>query len=239
MLYTISHHRVPGVVQAIRDDVVKRIYIKDGNVVHASSSDIRDSLGYYLLHNGLISKQEFRTTMRTRRSFEGRYGVVVVERGVLSPADLYRAIRLQNEEIIWSLFSWEQGQVTFSIGEFHDPSVTPIQIPMRQAIKKGVKRAPNAKGLLARVGRKDSILEAHFRTDDLIEVALSGQEYELLRLVDGKRTLLELCTEGPLSSIENGKLLYAFYVLQFVSIVDEHSRSIKIRLRTEGDQFTS
>ncbi len=240
MLYAIYHYRVPGVIQAIRDDVVKRVYLRDGYVIHASSSDIQDSLGCYLLSAGMISRHDFKVTMRERRTSESRYGTMLVERGLLSPAELYHAIRLQTEEVVWSLFSWEEGQITFSIGEF-EPSTVPIQIPMRQVIKEGVKRVPNAKRLVARLGTKETILEASYEMDDLIEAALHGQEYELLRLVDGKRTLLQLCTEGPFSTAENGRLIYAFFVLQFVrqkktpaQVPRDETRSIKIRFKTGG-----
>lgn len=248
MLYTVYHYRVPGVIQAIHDDVVKRVYIRDGHVIHATSSDIQDSLGCYLLSAGMISRHDFKVTMRARRNSESKYGTMLVERGLLSPAELYHAIRLQTEEVVWSLFSWEEGHVTFSIGE-NAPNTVPIQIPMRQVIKEGIKRAPNAERLLARVGSKETVLEADFQMDDLIEVALHGQEYELLRLVDGDRTMVQLCTEGPFSTAENGRLLYAFYVLQFVRPVRpappeepmkrEEAGAIKIRLRTEGDRYSN
>lgn len=239
ILYTIFRHRVPGVMEAIHEDTVKRIYIKDGFVVRASSSDIEDSLGCYLLNKGMISREDFKTTMRARRNSEGRYGELVVESGLLSPAQLYHAIRLQTEDIVWSLFPWEQGQVTFNIGDWQDPFPVSIQIPMRQVIKEGVRRIPSARGLLARVGKKDTVLEPHYKTDDLIEVALSSDEYNFLKLVDGKKTLIQLCSEGPLSTAENGKLLYAMYVLQFVRRCEplDPTSSIKIRLKTEGDRY--
>lgn len=244
MLYAIYHYRVPGVIQAIRDDVVKRVYLKDGYVIHATSSDIQDSLGCYLLSAGMISRHDFKTTMRERRTSESRYGTMLVERGLLSPAELYHAIRLQTEEVVWSLFNWEEGQITFSIGEFQ-PSTVPIQIPMRQVIKEGVKRVPNAKRLLARVGTKETVLEASYEMDDLIEVALHGQEFELLRLVDGKRTLLQLCADGQFSSAENGRLLYAFLVLQFVKPLKQQvpapppvsePGAVRFRFKTGGDR---
>ena len=36
-------------------------------------------------------------------------------------------------------------------------------------------------------------------TEDLIEVAMDEPELQLLRLLDGKRSLYEVCTSGPFS----------------------------------------
>jgi hypothetical protein len=235
ILYTIYLHRVPGLIEATSDETKKRIYVRDGHIVHASSSSLAESLGAYLLNVGMISKEDYAATMRARRESDNPYGVMLVERGLLSPADLYKAIRLQNAEIVWTLFSWTSGRVTFDIGEFRPPAGTSIQVPVRQAIKEGVRRVEDARRLLERIGGRDTVLEASYATDDLIEVALRREEYDLLRMVDGKRTLYELCTEGPFDPKTNGRLLYAYHALDFVRPrVDvgatSERRAIKIRL---------
>ena len=38
--------------------------------------------------------------------------------------------------------------------------------------------------------------------------------------MDGRRTLYEVCTEGPFSAAENAKLMYAFHVLRMVGRED-------------------
>ena len=58
----------------------------------------------------------------------------------------------QMAAIVWSLFSWEDGEVTFSIGEFEEKGMIRIHLPMQQVILQGVKRVPDAKALVARLG---------------------------------------------------------------------------------------
>ena len=48
MLHAIDRFRVPGVVRARSGEIVKRVYLRDGYVIHASSNDRRDSLGDFL-----------------------------------------------------------------------------------------------------------------------------------------------------------------------------------------------
>jgi hypothetical protein len=70
----------------------------------------------------------------------------------------------------------------------------------------------------------------------LIEISLSKEEFQLLTLIDGKRTLYEVCTTGPFGVSENARLIYAFRVLQLIELYadDENSTSIiKIQLRSE------
>jgi hypothetical protein len=251
ILYTIHRFQVPGVIEATWGGVMKRVYIKEGNVVHASSSDREDSLGNYLLRSGFLTKELFEETMRERERLNKRYGVLLVERGLLSPAEVYRAIRQQIEAIVWSLFYWQEGAVLFSIGDFREPDSVRIQLPMRQVILQGIKRAPNAKALAARLGRKETVFEPCYRVEDLIEASLDADEYRLLTLVDGNRTLYDVCTQGPHGAAENAKLMYGFQVLQLIRPAtvaappppgprrEEGAGAIKIRFKTTGDRYGS
>lgn len=249
ILYTIDRFQVPGVIEGSREGVVKQVYIKEGNVVHATSTDRNDSLGVYLQRSGVISADMYLETMRERERTNKRYGVLLIENGILSPADVLRAIRKQIEAIVWSLFYWQDGSVIFSIGEFKEPDAVRIQVPMRQVILQGIKRAPDAKALVARLGRKETVLEPCYKTEQLVELALDSDEYRLLTLVDGRRTLYDVCTLGPHSASENAKVLYAFQILQLLRTAGapppETRReeptgtgAIKIRFKTQGDKFS-
>ncbi len=254
ILYTIHRFQVPGVIEASRDGMLKRIYIKEGNVVHASSSDREDSLGTWLLRSGTLTQEVFDETMSERERLNKRYGVLLVERGILSPADIYKAIRQQIEAVVWSLFSWQDGAVIFSIGDFKEPDSVRIQLPMPQVILQGIRRAPNAKAMAARLGRKETVFDACYRIEDLIESALDAEEYELLCRIDGRRSLYEVCTQGPGGTAENAKVMYAFQVLQLIRPSaasaaaavnlqeprrEEVTGAIKIRFKTTGDRYGS
>jgi len=252
ILYTIERFQVPGVIEASREGAIKRVYIKEGNVVHATSSDREDSLGNWLQRSGALSPEVFAETMAERQRTNKRYGQILIERGILSPAEIYRAIRQQIEAVVWSLFYWNDGGVIFSIGDFREPDAIKIQLPMRQVILQGIKRAPNAKAMVARLGRKETVFEGCYRVEDLIELALDASDYRLLQLVDGRRTLFEICTQGPLSAGENGKVMYAFQVLQLVrctaASAEQAERSegagtgtgaIRIRFKTHGGKYGS
>lgn len=248
MLFSIHRFQVPGIIEARRDSVIKRVFVKDGTVIHASSSDIQDSLGGYLRRAGRLSAEQFEATMRARESSEQRFGALLVEEGLLGPGEVYQAIREQVEAIVWSLFYWQEGEVSFQIGSFEEEGMVRILVPMRQVILAGIKRAPNAKALVGRLGRKETVFEPSYHIEDLIETALGQDEHSLLQLVDGKRSLYDVCTRGPLAPAENGKLMYAFTVLQLVRRAaeqpppgsrDTDSGQIKIRLKTEWDRDDS
>lgn len=216
VLFTIDRFQVPGVIEAQRDDIVKRVFIKEGCVIHATSNDLEDSLGAFLLRQGKLSKEVYQAAMQDRPKQNKRLGELLVERHVLSPAEVYRGIRIHLEAIVWSLFYWDHGQVSFSIGEFKDPDMLRIQLPMRQVILNGIKQAPNAKTMVSRLGRKEMVFQPSFSLEDVVELALEAEDFRLLQLVDGRRTLYDICSDGPMNPGDSAKLMYAFRVLQLV-----------------------
>ena len=252
ILYTIDRFQVPGVITASREGIVKQVFLREGKVTHATSTDREDSLGSFLQKSGVLSAAAYEETMRERERTNKRYGVLLIEHGFLSPAEIFHGIRQQIESIVWSLFYWQDGEVTFSIGDSRESDAVRIELPMRQVVFQGIKRAPNAKAMVARLGRKETLFEPCYRTEELIETALDAADMRLLSLVNGKRTLYEICTQGPLTPAENGKVLYALQVLRLVKSAglaeeaqeetrprEEATGAIKIRFKTEGGRFGS
>lgn len=237
ILFTIHHHRVPGLMEATREGITKRAWVRSGNIICASSTDRNDSLGSFLRRSNRISPEAYGATVKSRALTGRRFGSLLVEGGHLSPGEVYKGIVGQIEEIVWSLFTWEDGEITFRISEFEDQDMVRIHLPLRHVIVEGIKRAPSARALAVRLGRKETVLEPCFRVEDLIEIGLGAEEWKLLSSVNGKRSFFELCNTGPWTPAENAKVLYSFLVLQLIRRSDADQGGIRIKLRTEGDEF--
>lgn len=241
MLAIIDRTRVAGVIEAVSGKFSKKIYLDHGCVVHAASSDLADSLGSYLRRTGKLSEIQFQAAMRKRSAESRRLGEVIIEQRLLTPAQVYQAIREHVEAILWSLFSWESGEVSFSIGQPDLTGIVRIQIPLRQVILQGIVRAANARSLVQRMGGKDTCFEPVFRYEDLIDIALDGEGWALLSRVDGRQTLYELCTGGPVSAADAARQLYAFSVLGLIRRSDAAQEPvrragtpIKIKLKSQS-----
>lgn len=216
MLSTIDRFHVPGVIEATRGDIVKRVYVRRGYIIHASSTDRSDSLGTYLQEVGTVPDDKLKEVTKLREKSNKRLGELLLERGLLSPAQALKAIRKHLEGIIWSLFYWEEGEVTFGLGEFEADDMVQIQLPIRQVILEGIRQAPEAKRFLGRIGQRETVLEICYEPNELIETGMNHGDFQILRAVDGKKTLYELCSLGPRSAAEIAKMLYTFQVLNLI-----------------------
>lgn len=242
MLYSIERFRVEGVIEASKGPIVKSVFLRDGYVIHAASNDRSDSLGDFLVRRGDLDTESHERISRQRADGKKRVGELLIEHELMTPREVFEAIRAQIEDIVWSLFYWRDGEVTFSIGQFKDEDMIQIQLPVPRVIVEGIRRAPEAKPLVERVGKKDTVLAPSYQPEELIELGLDRDEYALLKAVDGKRTFYELCSQGPFSAADNAKVLYAFRVLHIVQSPESlkpAAQRVKIQLPSQGDQFSS
>lgn len=216
MLSTIDRFHVPGVIEATQGDIVKRVYVRRGYIIHASSTDRSDSLGAYLQEVGTVPDDKLKEVTKLREKSNKRLGELLLERGLLSPAQALKAIRKHLEGIVWSLFYWEDGEVTFGLGEFEADDMVQIQLPIRQVILEGIRQAPEAKRFLGRIGQRETVLETCYEPNELIETGMNHGDFQILREVDGKKTLYALCSLGPRSAADVAKMLYTFQVLNLI-----------------------
>ena len=231
ILATIHRHSVPGVLDCTRGDVSKCVYFATGDIIFATSTDREESLGESLLRDNLITEDQLRLSSDELRRTPGRrHGTVLVQMGFLEPHELGAAVRKQVQSIVWSLFSWTSGSVTFRVGNFRDDEVYKIKIPTAKAILEGCRFLADPKDVTARLGGRGGILRPSKPQAQLEGLDLEDEERELLDLTDGSRPLYELCEAGPLNPGINARILYAMLALRLISR-EETSKAIRIRLK--------
>ncbi len=231
ILATIHRHGVPGVLDCTREDMSKCVYFATGDIIFATSTDREESLGESLLRDGLITEDQLRLSSDELRRTPGRrHGTVLVQMGFLEPHELGAAVRKQVQAIVWSLFAWSTGSVTFRVGSFRDDEVYKIKVPTAKAILEGCRFLPDPKEVTARLGGRMCILQPAKRPEHLGGLEFDEDEQALFDLVDGKRTLYQLCEAGPLNPGINARILYAILTLRLIG-PDRSAGAIRIQVR--------
>ena len=232
ILHTVFHYRVPGVLTAVRDATEKRIYVLGGHVIFATSNDRNESLGSHLRRSRRINTAEHLLGEQGLLAGGKRYGTVLVEKGMLTEDELRASVTEQVKEILWSLFDWENGGVTFEVGTFRADELIRLDIPTPQAILDGVRRMKDPKRCVGRLGPSWTIFEKGAETPEKMELSLSSAERVFLGKIDGTRSLRDLVSMGPGDVALNARILYAFWVLKLILRREMTSGIRKLHWRT-------
>jgi len=235
ILVTIHRYMAPGTIECRRGNELKEIFLDRGQIIFATSNQVRDSLGDKLLRDGKISQEQYDESVRRLLSTGKRQGTILTEMNVIEPEPLFDALREQILDVVWSVFTWDAGSVSFTPGRQKQQEFIKVDIPIPQAIMQGVRRVPDPKPLVARLGNKTTVL---VRTDkEVDDLTLDENERRLLDACNGKNALIDLITIGPLSAANNARILYAFMALQLVAA--KSPERIKMNVRTAGDTYSN
>ena len=225
ILVKIHRYKVPGVVECRRGTEVKRIFLDRGKIIFATTNQIIESLGDRLVRAGRLTQEQYDESVRRLNETHKRHGVTLIEMGLMTHEELFAEVRDQIQEILWTLFTWTSGAVTFTPGRDKNLEFVKTDISVPQAILHGVRSMPDAKTLVARLGTKTTVFE---RTENAIEdLHLSENEQRLLDSVNGKRPLVDLVNIPPLLPGENARIFYAFHALQLIA----PKEPIKVQVR--------
>jgi len=185
-----------------------------------------EALGDRLRNDGRITRDQYDDSLRRVRESGKRQGVTLVEMGLLTSDELFAAVREQIEEIIWSIFAWDFATVTFMPGRDKHLEFVKVDIAVPQAVLRGVRRMPDAKMLLGRIGTRTTLLE---RTKEDVEgLSLAPDEEALLNTANGKTPLPELVNSTPNTPADNVRILYGLLALGLIATKDR----VRVQLKT-------
>ena len=149
-----------GVMTVAQGEVERSVYFYKGDVVWAASTVHDDRFGQFLLKRGKITPQQLNTV--TNQSGNTRIGRLCVERGFLSPHELWSLVQAQLREIFDRLLVMERGTWAFARvssdvlaeSQIHFSTQGLLVDTLRRLdeLKVYRQRLPNANVLLDRVG---------------------------------------------------------------------------------------
>ncbi len=196
-------------------DHEKSVYLHRGEVVFATSNQSVDRLGESLLRMGAIRMEQLREARRDY-SPPGLFGRVLVERGVLTPRELWNGVKAQVEEIVRSLFSYDAGSVLFFEGEVKPDNVVRLSLPTRRLVAEGLRRRDELLRFLAHVESARVELEV----DSAAAGDLSGTERAIHAAIAPRGTFAQMCQRAAVDPLSGARILHHLRLIGAVRLVE-------------------
>jgi CheY-like chemotaxis protein len=205
-----------------RQTMEKVVHFVEGRPVFASSNVPHDRMGELLCREGKITREQHARCRDAVLETGRRMGEILVEMGCLKRRELLPAVRRHVEDIIYSLFAWEEGEYAV-VSEDHvaDEKIRLSRHPAALLLE-GVRRKYSWAVLEEHLGTPDAIIVtgARARVDEVLASAdLSAAERAFVTSLDGDRTLGEAAAEKSLELLLAYQLAFGLVALGAAQIL--------------------
>ncbi|MCK4461889.1 MAG: DUF4388 domain-containing protein [candidate division Zixibacteria bacterium] len=221
ILQLLATGKKTGVLEAKTATRQKEVAFKNGNIIYASSiNSTEDLLGNMLLRRGKISKADLERAITLHKQTGRQLGTTLIDMGLFDKHEIGECLKLQIEEIVYNLFSWREGDFTFH--EDAKPKNAPFTVEMNtmNVVMEGTRRIDEWMEIQKVLPSDDALLDvvASPKTNRE-EIRLSMDEFRILALIDGERTVPDLINLSPMGEFVTCRSIYGLMTQKLVEAV--------------------
>jgi curved DNA-binding protein CbpA len=216
ILIDLNRGRTTGTLSITTPLFTKKIYIREGNVIFASSTFEDDRLGEMLVKAGKISMEQYDRSVELLKTTGKRQGAILVDLGYITPKDLFWGVKYQVKEIIYSAFRLEEGTYEFQ-STIPPEEVITLKIGVNNLIYEGISRIDNWTRIRREMPDMSTVFSLNEDPTGIFKgIDLNTQDRTILSLVDGKRSMSQLMEESRMNSFDVMKTLYVLWSTGFI-----------------------
>lgn len=180
-------------VITIRDEE-KRIILKDGIIVSASSNLEKERFGIIIIKKGYVTQEQVDQLLEEGRQTGKLLGKLCVEKGVIPEEDVKNILLEQSVAIVESLLHREEGQFVFLDETMDALDQIPLSIAMQELFFGSAGKRKEWQRIYDLLGSLESIPKVTTMQPESVG-ALTEFQQNLISRCDGKKRILDLLAE--------------------------------------------
>jgi hypothetical protein len=225
LLQWLSLGQKTGTLVISNKRVEKKIFFRNGRVISSASNDPREYLGQFLMSHGYLTEPELKKAMEVQTQSGILLGKILVMIDVIGEKDLQRFMRLKAEEEIYDIFLWHDGDFFFLDDELPKMEMIPLQVDVTGIIMEGTRRVDEWSRIRELIPNQAVVpvpiaeMDTAGRLDDDDDYGEEVQE-QIVRAIDGKRTIAEIVLESRSSEFMVSSTICALVRRKQVELVE-------------------
>ena len=221
LLQLLAQGKKTGVLEVRHGQKKVNILVKDGIVAYASSSQPEFRLGRLLRAKGIVLQEDIERCLQLAAKRRQRLGKTLLEEGLISKEELKKTLRHQITEIVNSLFLWETGQfqyrdVSFSVEGEVLPQMSPMTLMLEAA-----RRVDEWSVIRKQISSDGLIFKLSGTAPSKQEITLKKEEWRVLSLIDGNRTVRDVVDGSGLGDFAAHKSIHSLMLSGLVEKSEE------------------
>jgi curved DNA-binding protein CbpA len=229
ILLSLQRSEKTGFLEMKHGSIFKKICIRNGDMIFATSNQEEERLGEILVKAGRLTLEQYYHSIEAMKNTSKRQGAVLVELGYLKPQDLIWAVTHQVEEIILSLFQWAEGDFEFKETPLPSDELITLKLSAANLIYRGIKRINNFVYLKNGFFPMDAVLDYSADPMDLFQdIRLEEKDKEIFSLINGSRKVQDILLFSPLDNLQTMKILYALMNARIIETKEKDQKREEI-----------
>ncbi len=215
----------------------KSVVFERGQPVDAYSSQVYDRMEEYLAREGRITKAQYQEVRVKGLRGPRRIGAFLVSEGYLRPDELFTAVRGHLEELVYSLFEWDEATYAYVAEHVDDDNRVTLERDARALVTEGIRRKYLLPRAVQKLGSPSSLLT---RTDpegriDADALGLTTEERQIARLVDGSRNVDDIVFSSGLGALRVYHVLSALCATGYAEVAVRGIEGLSLNGATDLD----
>jgi hypothetical protein len=235
LLNLVNLARKTGAMTIETTDDAAALYFREGKLIHASTRKREGRLTEMLVHNGKLTEEQARAIYRQPNTPSDKaLGIDLIRAGIVKQQDIVQSIKEFMLDVIYSLFSWTDGQFRFNQDE--QPTSDKITVPLNldNVILEGSRRIQENERLLDEL--PDLTVVALKITDKpLKDVKLTPDDWRVISHIHPRNTIEQIAQANSMDEFQIRRIVYGMLQAGLVELIKPEGFQPKSRFQARPE----
>ena len=239
ILQLVATTRKTGTLAIQNQSAIVMVYFRDGHITYAYGPQQTYHIGQLLKELEVLTAQQLEDAVKIQAESEtsARLGEILIDQNYISRNDLEAAVKTQIEELLYSLLSWQTGSFKFYENQLPTEEEITVRLSVENVILEGLRRFDELNMAETALPDVDAVYTIAATQAGLKrEVAMPATEWNIMALVDGHRTIKEIC---EMSQIGYDETLIRLARLKIAGIITECEKKTESPTAMPLDQMVN
>ncbi len=194
---------------------------REGKLIYAAMDGEDESLPVLLQKAGKLTPEHVRAIQQHMAGRPDRdIAITLINSGHLKPEDIVKVVNQQTLNIVYKVFSWNDGTFRFEPTDMPPQGKMTTSIALENVIMEGSRRLKEWERLQDELPDLDASLKfAERPTTPLRDINLSPDEWRVISFVNPRNTIRQIAQSNNMSEYQIRKIVYSLLQAGIVQLV--------------------
>lgn len=209
ILQLLCNDQKTGVLTVTSDTEESRVFFDQGTIVYASASLKEARLGSLMRADGVISADQLQKCLAQAKEEKMHLGKILVDKGYISLETLKKYNTKQVEAILYNLLFWKKGRFEYKDAKLNLKGMIITQLNPMKLILEASRRIDELSVLQKYIPSDRIVFKMSGKMQSKEEIKLNANEWRILSLIDGTRTVRQIIDESGYDEFAVYKIFFS------------------------------